>query len=163
MNHDTEAKAIQEELCRVFESETFGDTTITQNAEMRTRLAEIVELIQTEAFAEAFLQTRRIMLKVLSMYIRPRMTAEKADFFDMIQYLYANGEDEFAKWIIFLNSNYHMTLQDADEYDKPLTKDDTAYMLEEVCSLYDEMTEKFGPDEPKQKNKEHNTERNEKL
>lgn len=109
-------------------------------------IMEIAQLEEKQLFADAYAVAYKMMYTMLIIYVVPHMPKkEETDKWDVIKYLFSEGEDNIANHITGINSDMY-TFTEFEDAPTP-DKSDVDYMVRENCYLYKLLLNKYGKSE----------------
>lgn len=110
---------------------------------LKNAVTDIIKLEDEQLFTDAYIQAHKMMYIMLTIYIAPHMPKkEEKDKWDIIKYLFSEGENDIANCITEINADmYNFTeFEDAP----PPDKSDVDYIVRENCYLYKLLLNKYG-------------------
>lgn len=103
----------------------------------------IAQFEEKQLFTDAYAMTYKMMYTMLIIYVVPHMPKkEETDKWDVIKYLFSEGEDNIAKCIMGINSDMYTFTEFEDA--PPPDKSDVDYIVQENCYLYKLLLNKYG-------------------
>lgn len=106
-------------------------------------IMEIAQLEGKQLFTDAYAMAYKMMYTMLIIYVVPHMPQkEEIDKWDVIKYLFSEGEDDIANCIIGINSDMYTFTEFEDA--PPPDKSDVDYIVQENCYLYKLLLNKYG-------------------
>lgn len=109
-------------------------------------IMEIAQLEEKQLFTDAYAMAYKMMYAMLIIYVVPHMPQkEEIDKWDVIKYLFSEGEDDIANCIIGINSDMY-TFTEFEDAPLP-DKSDVDYIVQENCYLYKLLLNKYGKSE----------------
>lgn len=106
-------------------------------------IMDIIKLEEEGLFVDAYVQAHKMMYIMLIIYVVPHMPKkEEIDKWDVIKYLYSEGEDDIASCITGINGDMYSFTEFEDA--PPPNKSDVDDIVQENCHLYKLLLEKYG-------------------
>lgn len=108
-------------------------------------IIDIVNMEDKGLFGQAYVKAHNMMHLMLEVFIIPRMNnKENIDMWDVAKFLFKEGEDEIANYILGINSDMYIFAEDEDAGEPK--KNDVSYIIYENCQLYKMLSKKYGKD-----------------
>lgn len=117
-----------------------------QEEKLHNIIMHIVQLEEKQLFTDAYVLAYKMMYTMLIDYVVPHMPKkEETDKWDVIKYLFSEGEDDIANCILGINSDMYSFTEFEDA--PPPKKRDVDYIVQENCCLYKLLLNKYGKSE----------------
>ena len=116
---------------------------ILQEEKLKKVIIDIIKLEDEQIFGKAYIKAHQMMYIMLDIYIVPRMPKkEDIDEWDIMKYLFLEGEDDIAYQIISTHSHKYIYTEheDAGLHEKC----DVDYIIHENCHLYKLLLDRYG-------------------